>query len=161
DEPEVAVVSATDPANPYGATLHWPAARSTPAPSGQSAGAGPSTADPAPSSGRGPTRSVGATVILVNGAPPAYLAPGHRVLATYLPEAEPDRSKTARAIAAVLIDRARWGDPPRGMLLEEIDGVPPSTHPLAPFLADAGFIAGALGMQATFRNRQMPFERAP
>ena len=34
DEPEVAVLAATDPANPYGATLKWPAeaatARSTP-----------------------------------------------------------------------------------------------------------------------------------
>ena len=36
------------------------------------------------------------------------------------------------------------------MLLEEIDGMPASMHPLATFLTDAGFISGALGMQATF-----------
>ena len=28
DDPEVAVLAATDPANPYGATLKWPARRS-------------------------------------------------------------------------------------------------------------------------------------
>jgi len=34
------------------------------------------------------------------------------------------------------------------MLIEEIDGAPPATHPLAPYLGEAGFIAGALGYQA-------------
>jgi ATP-dependent Lhr-like helicase len=106
-------------------------------------------------SGRGPTRSVGATVILVNGALAAYLARGDRQLVTFLPEAEPDRSKAARAIARALIERARSGiDAPRGMLIEEIDGGPPATHPLGPYLAQAGFIAGALGVQATLRSHQ-------
>ena len=103
--------------------------------------------------GRGPTRSVGATVILVNGALAGYLPRGDRQLITFLPEAEPDRSRTARALARVLIDRARTGgDAPRGMLIEEIDGTPPSRHPIAPFLAEAGFVAGAMGFQATFRR---------
>jgi ATP-dependent Lhr-like helicase len=124
DDPEVVVLAATDPANPYGATLKWPAGN------------------------RAPTRSVGATVILVNGALAAYLARGDRVLLTFLPEAEPDRSKAARAVACALIDRARSGiDSPRGMLIEEIDGEAPATHSLAPYLAEAGFIAGALGFQ--------------
>jgi ATP-dependent Lhr-like helicase len=135
DDVEVAVLAATDPANPYGAALKW-----TP------------SADTA-TAGRGPTRSVGATVILVNGALAAYLARGDRQLLTFLPDAEPDRSKLARAVAQVLIDRARTGgDAPRGMLLEEIDGGPPALHPLAPFLAEAGFVAGAMGYQATFRK---------
>jgi len=121
---EVAVLAATDPANPYGATLKWP------------------------TENRGPTRSVGATVILVNGALAAYLARGDRVLLTFLPEAEPDRSKVGRAVARALIDRARSGvESPRGMLIEEIDGEAPATHSLAPYLAEAGFIAGALGFQ--------------
>jgi len=130
---EVPVVAATDPANPYGATLKWPA-----------------TGD----AGRGPMRSVGATVILVNGALAAYLARGDRQLLTFLPGAEPERSKSARAIARVLIDRARTGgDAPRGMLIEEIDGGAPSEHAIAPFLRAAGFVSGALGFQATFRPR--------
>jgi hypothetical protein len=53
----------------------------------------------------------------------------------------------------MLIERARsGGDRPRGMLIEEIDGVPPSAHPLAPYLVEAGFIGGAMGFQATFRK---------
>jgi hypothetical protein len=54
----------------------------------------------------------------------------------------------ARALAGALIARARAGEPPRGMLLEEIDGLPAPQHPLAPYLAEAGFVAGAMGMQA-------------
>ena len=80
-------------------------------------------------------------MILVNGALAAYLARGDRQLVTWLPDAEPDRSKVARAVAHVLIDRARTGgDAPRGMLIEEIDGVPPSEHPLSPYLSEAGFV---------------------
>jgi ATP-dependent Lhr-like helicase len=93
-------------------------------------------------------------VILVNGALAAYLARGDRQLITFLPETEPDRSKAARSVARVLIDRARGGgESPRGMLIEEIDGTPPSRHPLSPFLTEAGFVAGAMGFQATFKNR--------
>jgi ATP-dependent Lhr-like helicase len=135
DTAEVAVLAATDPSNPYGATLKWP-------PSAAGADAG-----------RGPTRSVGATVILVDGALGAYLARGDRQLTSYLPAAEPQRSRVARSVARALIERARSGlDTPRGMLIEEIDGQPPAVHPLAPFLAEAGFMSGALGFQATFRR---------
>src|SRR5205823_4871619 len=99
--------------------------------------------------GRGPTRTVGAAVILVNGALAAYLARGDRQLLTFLPDAEPERSKTGRAIARVLIERARTGgDAPRGMLIEEIDGAPPEPHPLVPWLTEAGFVEGAMGMRA-------------
>jgi ATP-dependent Lhr-like helicase len=157
DEPEVAVLAATDPANPYGATLKWTSRRSTQNSQNtrnESASAGSADfALDAVDAGRGPTRSVGATVILVNGALAAYLVRGDRQLLTFLPEAEPDRSRTGRAVARVLIDRARTGgDAPRGMLIEEIDGTPPSRHPMAPFLAEAGFVAGAMGFQATFRR---------
>ncbi len=146
DELEVAVLASTDPANPYGATLAWPSRPSLQNTQHQQA------------AGRGPTRTVGATVILVNGALSAYLARGDRQLLTFLPEAEPERSKIGRAVSRVLIDRARTGrDAPRGMLLEEIDGGPPALHPLAPFLNEAGFVGGALGYQATMhRSRQSP-----
>jgi ATP-dependent Lhr-like helicase len=146
DDPEIAVLAATDPANPYGAALKWPAS----APGGASAKRAPAETSRA---GRGPTRTVGATVILVNGSLAAYLARGDRQLVTYLPESEPERSKTARAVARVLIDRARTGgESPRGMLIEEIDGVPPATHPIAKFLAEAGFISGAQGLQAKLHH---------
>ncbi|HXD75046.1 MAG TPA: DEAD/DEAH box helicase [Vicinamibacterales bacterium] len=128
---EVVVLSATDPANPYGAAIRFP---------------------PVPT-GRGPTRSVGATVILVDGALAAYLARGDRQLLTFLPDAEPQRSKFAKAIARALRERSRMpvgeDQAPRGMLIEEIDGVPPPAHPLAPYFAKAGFHTGAMGFQST------------
>jgi ATP-dependent Lhr-like helicase len=96
---------------------------------------------------------VGATVILVDGALAAYLARGDRQLVAYLPDAEPLRSRVGRAVSRALIERARaGGEFPRGMLIEEIDGVPPAAHALAPYLAEAGFTGGALGFQATFRR---------
>ena len=138
----VSVLSATDPANPYGATLRFPAFADATAPASAR-------------QARGPTRTVGATVILTDGAIAAWLARGDRQLVTFLPDSEPDRSKRARAVAQVLIDRARSGaDTPRGMLIEEIDGLPPSAHPMAPFLKEAGFVGGALGFQATFHARR-------
>ncbi len=143
DDPEVVVLAATDPANPYGAALKWPKKL---AEHDADSGAAAVASD----AGRGPTRSVGATVILVNGALAAYLPRGDRQLVTFLPDAEPDRSRTGRALARVLIERARSGDPPRGMLIEEIDGAPPPGHSLTTLLIEAGFIAGAMGMQATF-----------
>ena len=143
DEVEVAVLAATDPANPYGASLKWPA----------SAASAAADADGDAKAGRGPTRSVGATVILVNGALAAYLARGDRQLVTFLPDAEPDRSKAGRAIARVLIDRARTGgDSPRGMLIEEIDGMPPSRHPMSPWLTEAGICRGRDGISGDLQE---------
>ena len=59
DDPEVVVLAATDPANPYGTILKWPA------PPGD-----------AEAGGRGPTRTVGALVVLVNGTLAAYISRG-------------------------------------------------------------------------------------
>jgi ATP-dependent Lhr-like helicase len=151
DEPEVAVLAATDPANPYGATLKWPSRR--PPQSPLKIPLSPRPAVERDDAGRGPTRTVGATVILVNGALAAYLARGDRLLLAFLPDAEPERSKTARAIARALIERARSGDEaPRGMLIEEIDGMTPAAHALAPYLVEGGFIAGTMGFQPNFRS---------
>ncbi|MGE0448155.1 MAG: DEAD/DEAH box helicase [Vicinamibacterales bacterium] len=128
-EPSVVAMAAADPANPYGAALRWPAAR-----------LGTET-------GRGPSRTTGATVVLLDGQLVAYLARGDRQLLTWLPDVEPARTHALRAIARTLADRAHsGGDEPRGLLLEEIDGTPATSHPLAPFLVDAGLAAGASGI---------------
>ncbi len=141
EEPEAVVLAATDPANLYGAALKFPV-----------------LAAGAPSAR--PTRSAGATLILVNGALAAYLIRGDRQLLTFLPEAEPDRSLSGRLVARALAERARsslegpWSDEaPRGMLIEEIDGRPTSEHPVAPYLVEAGFIPGAMGYQADLRRK--------
>ena len=130
DTPQAVHLAATDPANPYGAILKWP----TPA--------GP-TRD-----GRGPTRTAGATVVLVNGRLAAYLTRGDRQLSAYLPDAEPTRTITARGIAQRLFQLATAPDGRRGMLVAWIDGVTVAEHALAPYLLEAGFARGATGFQA-------------
>ena len=140
DDADVVVLSATDPANPYGAAIRFPLAGL------------PAEAPAGAKAGRGATRSVGASVILVDGALAAYLARGDRQLLTFLPDTEPLRSRTAHAIARALRERSRTpvsdDQSPRGMLIEEIDGVPPSAHAIAPHLAEAGFVTGAMGFQS-------------
>ncbi len=128
EEPEVVVLSATDPANPYGTILRWPEARTG-----------------AAESGRGPTRTVGALVVIVNGALAAYISRGARQLQAFLPEDEPGRSTTARALAIRLAALARSEENRVALLIGEINGIPASEHPLGPYLADAGFSPSAMG----------------
>jgi ATP-dependent Lhr-like helicase len=137
-DPEVLTIAATDPANPYGMTLKWPAfAKAT-------AGRAPVADDE--SSGRAPTRTVGARVILVNGALAAYVPRGGRQIVAYLPDDEPARSSTGRALARALALLAR--DEQRGgLLVSEVNGQDPAGHPLAPHLIEAGFHASAMGFQ--------------
>jgi ATP-dependent helicase Lhr and Lhr-like helicase len=127
DEPEAVVLSATDPANPYGTILHWPEDRAE------------------EERGRGPTRSVGSLVVLVNGALAAYISRGARQLLAFLPEDEPARSITARALAERLALLARAEQGRVSLLIGEVNGMPTSEHPLGPFLIDAGFSPSAMG----------------
>jgi ATP-dependent Lhr-like helicase len=127
DEPEVVVLSATDPANPYGTILRWPGDRAE------------------EDRGRGPTRSVGSVVVLVNGALAAYISRGARQLSVVLPEDEPARSVTARALATRLGQLARGEQGRMALLIGEVNGIPTSEHPLAPYLIDAGFSPSAMG----------------
>jgi ATP-dependent Lhr-like helicase len=128
DEPEVVTLAATDPANPYGTTLRWPDA-----PQGEE------------SAGRAPTRTIGALVVLLNGALTAYVPRGARQIAVFLPEDEPARSTTARGLSRALADQAR--DEQRGLFIAEINGHDPAIHPLAPFLIEAGFHPSPMGFQ--------------
>jgi ATP-dependent helicase Lhr and Lhr-like helicase len=129
EEPETLIIAATDPANPYGTTLTWPVQKGS-----------------EESAGRAPTRTVGARVVLVNGALAAYIPRGGRQLTVYLPEDEPARSTTGRALTRALASLAR--DEHRGgLLLAEINGGESARHPLAPFLIEAGFSPSAMGFQ--------------
>lgn len=85
EKPEVAVLSAVDPANPYGASLPWQLDRAT-------TGAAEST----------PKRIAGARVILVDGALAAWIGRGAHQLVTWLPVDEPERSRVARAVSEAL-----------------------------------------------------------
>jgi ATP-dependent Lhr-like helicase len=119
--PEVVLLAATDPANPYGAILKWP--------------------EEVDDTGRAPLRAVGAQVVLVNGAAAAYLARGGRQLTAWLPDDEPERSTATRAVATALADLALRD----GLLIGDINGLPATEHPLAAALTQAGFSTSALG----------------
>ena len=86
DKSEMLQLAATDPANPYGALLRWPAA---------------------PDAGSSLTRSVGARVILCNGALVAYLRRGNPNVQVFLPEEEPQRSQVAKSVAEFFVDRVQ------------------------------------------------------
>jgi ATP-dependent helicase Lhr and Lhr-like helicase len=137
EEPRTVVMAATDPANPYGAIVKWPdlpgAAESSPA---------------VAASGRGPTRSAGALVIVVDGRAAAYLRRGERELLLFLPEAEPSRSKVGRQVARMLLHLAATREGRRGMLIGEINGVSATAHPASPLFIEEGFAATAMGIQA-------------
>jgi ATP-dependent Lhr-like helicase len=128
DEPETVVMSATDPANPFGTMLKWPATSATDG-----------------AAGRGPTRTVGSIVVLVNGALAAYISRGARQILVFLPEDEPARGTAGRALAARLGVIARGEDWRGGLLVGEINGIPASAHPFAPFLVEAGFHPSPMG----------------
>jgi ATP-dependent Lhr-like helicase len=95
---------------------------------------------------RNVTRSVGASVILVNGALAAYVGRGEKQIVTFLPDDEPSRSIVAREIARALASRVDEGTR-RALLVTEVDGKPVARTPLAPFLAEAGFTPSAAGYQ--------------
>jgi ATP-dependent Lhr-like helicase len=135
EEPQTVHLAATDPANPYGAVLKWPAV--------------PGAAPDSPGlDRRGPTRTVGAGVILVNGVLAAYIGKADRQFLVFLPEDEPARSLVAGQVARTLFELASGGSDRAGMLIGEINGLEAAAHPLAPFLADAGFLRRPGGFQA-------------
>jgi len=129
EKAEMMQLAATDPANPYGALLRWPAA---------------------PDAGSSLTRSVGARVILCNGALVAYLRRGNPNLQVFLPEEEPQRSQVMRSVAEFFVRRVQGerGDEENGragMLIATVNGVAVAEHAMARSLLDAGFAAGAMG----------------
>jgi ATP-dependent Lhr-like helicase len=141
DEPETVVLSATDPANPYGTMLKWPERGSV------------EDGSPGDLAFSRPTRSVGSQVIFVNGFLAGYIPRGGRQLLSYVPDDEPQRSAIARPLSARLAAIARGEDGRAGLLISEINGIPAADHSIAPFLIDAGFHASAMGLMV--RRRQI------
>jgi ATP-dependent Lhr-like helicase len=76
-------LAATDPANPYGAMLRWP-----------------QECDPVGS--RRAARSVGAHVVLVDGALAAWSGRGGRQRLTWLPEDDTERARVTAAVEHAL-----------------------------------------------------------
>jgi ATP-dependent Lhr-like helicase len=99
DEIDASILSATDPANPYGAALPWPETRGS----------------------RRPMRIAGAHALLIDGAAAAWLSPGFKTLLAW-PDRVPDRApeEAAACIAGLLADEVTSGRR-RALLIEELD----------------------------------------
>ncbi len=117
----VVVLAATDPANPFGSALPWPAVE--------------------PRLGR----TAGARVFLWDGALVAYLGRTWRALTTFLPDHEPARSQAAHEVASALV-RLAHGARRRALLVATIDGANASESLLASALLSVGFSPGARGL---------------
>ncbi len=135
---EILSLAATDPANPYGAVLPWPAVQME---SEGEAGM------------RSLTRSVGATVILRNGELIGYLRRNNPNILVFLPADEPERTHAGRDLSAFLVNLAQneMGQDGEarhrgGLLISTINGQPAHLHPLSRFLQDAGFQAAPQGL---------------
>jgi ATP-dependent Lhr-like helicase len=143
ERPEMLLLAAADPANPWGSILRWPEPDSA-----------------APENAASLSRSVGASVILRNGYCVAYLRRNNPALQVFLPPedelADPDRSAIARDLAQFLANFAQelLQNPETrhhgGLLIDAIAGQPAHEHFLAPFLREAGFHASPRGFHIRY-----------
>ncbi|GAA3711344.1 ATP-dependent helicase [Zhihengliuella alba] len=124
--PLAVALAATDPANPYGAALGWPAAPSF-------------AGEDAPR--HRPGRKAGAVVVLVNGALALYVERGGR---TVLAWTEDPAELAAAAEALVRGLRAARVEK---ISVEKVSGVPVLGTPLAQALRAAGFYAAPNGVR--------------
>jgi ATP-dependent helicase Lhr and Lhr-like helicase len=121
-EEQPLVLSAVDPAQPYGAALPWP-----------------KRAGRVIAAQRAPARQAGALLVLSGGEPILYLERGGRSLQTLVTADDP---RLPPALAK-LVEHVRAG---RGALrrlgLEKVDGEPALASPLGPALIANGFQEG-------------------
>jgi ATP-dependent Lhr-like helicase len=133
-KPQAVCLAATDPANPYGAALPWPALRD---------GSSLSGSEPA-TTGHKPGRKAGAVVVLVDGDLTLYVERGGRTLLSWTDEEAPLSAAAAELAAAV-----RRGALGR-LTVEKADGVAvlgSGETPLRQALQLAGFVASPKGLR--------------
>jgi ATP-dependent Lhr-like helicase len=122
NEPPAAVtLAATDPANPYGAALPWPAA------------------DAVEPRGHRPGRKAGALVVLVDGELALYVERGGKTVLTFRDD-EPALAAAAASLGAIV--RTGLGK----LRIEQVDGASITGSPLGAALSDAGFSATPRGL---------------
>jgi ATP-dependent Lhr-like helicase len=115
EEPDVLVLAAADPAQPYGAALPWPKR-----------------------AGARAARVAGAKVVLLGGQPALFVERGGRSL---VPLREPDESWLKPALSA-LVEDVRNRGPKKRLAVERFDGEPVTESDVMPLLLEAGFLAG-------------------
>ncbi len=125
------ILSAVDPANPYGALLPWP-------------DRGAST------EGGRLARVAGAFVISYQGALVGYLQKSGGTIATFSDEPNIHRD---RASAAALVAWASAQPLRRAFQLSTIDGRPAAQHPFAAALLESGFVAAGGGLLLSLHQR--------
>ena len=121
DAPEVVVLSAVDPASPYGWLVPWPDTTST---------------------GQGPRRAAGASVVLVDGVPVVYLDRGGKRMRTFRDTTDRERI----LVAARALERIARSSRKKVLRIEQIDGNPARGSPLEPLLREADFGADHRGL---------------
>ncbi|WP_237566021.1 DEAD/DEAH box helicase [Ornithinimicrobium cerasi] len=141
---EVVLLAATDPANPYGASVPWPDRQAGEAPDGSSSG-GP--ADTVAATHR-PGRKAGSMVVLVDGALVLYLERGGRTALTFPPPVDLPDAAVWGAVATSLVGVVRSGAL-RSLTIARVDGAPSigSASPLATALVEAGFHTAPQGLR--------------
>ena len=126
------VLAATDPANPYGAALPWPA---------RVVDSGDGPADAGAPAGHRAGRKAGALVVLVDGDLVLYVERGGRTLLSFSDDAEA-LAAAARALAAAV------GTGALGVLaVERADGGAVHASPLCDALTAAGFRVTPKGLR--------------
>lgn len=123
--PEAIVLAATDPANPYGAALPWPASRDA-------------------ESGHRPGRKPGALVVLVDGEPAAFVERGGKTVLTFA-----DSERTLGAMADALVRTVRGGAVSR-LTIDQVDGQPVLTTDAGRALVAAGFATTPRGIRMRY-----------
>jgi ATP-dependent Lhr-like helicase len=126
-EEDVVILSAIDPANPYGALLPWP-----------------ERAESAEGEGARPRRVAGASVLLLGGHPVIYVAPNGRQILTFPFPGRPAEEILPIAVPALRRVPRRLGR--RRLHIEEIDGLPADGSPHLEVMRRCGFERGYRGL---------------
>jgi len=122
NEPPAAVtLAATDPAQPYGAALPWPAA------------------DADEPRGHRPGRKAGSLVVLVDGDLAVYVERGGKTVLTFTTD---EQALAAASVSLASIVRTGIGK----LRIEQVDGASVTGSPLGIALGDAGFSATPRGL---------------
>ena len=123
EDDTVVVLSAIDPANPYGWLLPWPVRAET-------------------DRSKSPRRVAGASVVFVGGEAVLYLDKGGKRLRTFVAADDPVCLSTAMGALAKVAARRRG----RTLRIETVDGEPARTSRFADALRDADFRSDVRGL---------------
>jgi ATP-dependent Lhr-like helicase len=123
EAPELRMIAACDPANPYGAALPWP----------------PQDGE---ARGGGPQRKPGATVVLVDGDLALWLGASGKRLLTFPRAERPELLHLALSVLPLAARRTRR----RAITIERIDGEPASASARRTALIESGFVQDYRGL---------------